>query len=322
MNQLLIILGVTLILDFLLGDMQNRWYPILAFKRLAADSEIKLREYFGNTIFAGILGWLMLVPPTVLLCWVLVMVVQLYSMLNGILLASVLIWVSISMRGLLHKSLALIAPLRSGNLSVARRILGEMTRFSTARLISKELICFGIENLSVKLVGIVTSVFFWAAIGWIFQGVAGAAAGAVFARTVQVLEEQWGYCDGIYPKFGRFATVINHFADWLPARLTALSVAVAAIPKGRGKVAVATAWRHRNELSSSNSAWIKAAFAGALNLTLGGPREYPNGVQNYPYLGNSRAELKIADLKRAVWLAFAAVIVFLFLLFLLTALCI
>lgn len=311
MPQLLIILGGALILELILGDLQNSWYPVEFLKSLANSIELKLRDYFGNSIIAGLIGWLLVVPVTVFGAWLLVRTVELRIGAGELWLASLLVWSSISMRSLLQQSLSLMAPLRRGNLSVARQTLGNMTNFSTSKMISKELIHYGIENIGVKLVGTVTSVFFWTILGWIYHGAAGAAAGAVFSRLVQILESQWGNRDGKYQKFGTFAMVVNHLIDWIPARLTAFAVAVAALPVGRCRVTISTAWRHRRDLLSSNSSWIKAAFAGALNLTLGGPREYASGIKNYPYLGSSRAELKITDLKRAVWIAFSSASIFL-----------
>lgn len=319
MNQLLIILGGTLILELILGDLQNPWYPVEFLKNIADRVGLKIRDYFGNSVTAGIIGWLLIVPVTVFSAWLLVKGVHWCFGVGELWLASLLVWSSISMRRLLQQTLSLIAPLRRGNLSVARRSLDEMTNFTTDKIISKDIIRYGIENIGVKLVGTVTSVFFWAILGWIIHGAAGAAAGAVFSRVVQVLEAQWGSRHGQYQKFGRFAVAVNHLTDWIPARLTAFAVAIAALPLGRCRIAFSMAWRHRRDFLSSNSSWIKAAFAGALSLTLGGPREYASGIKNYPYLGHSRAELKIADLKRAVRLAFFSVIIFLAFMILITA---
>ena len=53
-----------------------------------------------------------------------------------------------------------------------------------------------------------------------------------------------------------------------------------------------------------------AAFAGALGIRLGGPTEYRDGHEEYPYWGNGRKELNVNDLKLAEQLALLAAMIF------------
>ena len=53
-----------------------------------------------------------------------------------------------------------------------------------------------------------------------------------------------------------------------------------------------------------------AAFAGALGIRLGGPTEYPDGLERYPYWGDGRTELDSSDLLAAERLALRSALIF------------
>ena len=98
---------------------------------------------------------------------------------------------------------------------------------------------------------------------------------------------------------------------WIPARLTALAVAFAALFLGlRPFAALKMAWRHRADHPSPNSCWGMAAFAGALGIRLGGPTDYSDGREQYPCWGDGRKELTANDLRLAEHLALLSAMIF------------
>ncbi len=53
-----------------------------------------------------------------------------------------------------------------------------------------------------------------------------------------------------------------------------------------------------------------AAFAGALGVRLGGPTLYPDGMEEYPFWGDGRTELKASDLSAAERLTLRSALIF------------
>ena len=100
----------------------------------------------------------------------------------------------------------------------------------------------------------------------------------------------------------RFDDLIN-----LPAsRLSgALFVAAACLlPGASPKAATAAIRRDAQHHRSPNAGWPEAAMAGALGIALAGPRSYGGKMIEAKFMGSGgRAELKAADIRRALTLA-------------------
>jgi adenosylcobinamide-phosphate synthase len=288
-------------LDLLLGDPHSKWHPVAMFGRLAERTEKQCREYFGNTVFAGGLGWFLLVGGCTAAAWGI-------GLLTGYIGAGVILYGCIALRSLVEHTLAVARPLDAGDLPAARRALGMVVSRDTSVLDENGMIRGALESISENLIDAVNSAIFWAMLGGVLFGAPGAAAGAVLLRTVNTLDACWGYRDERYLKFGRIAARTDDFMHWIPARLTALAVAVAS---GHFRRTLGTAWKHRHHHPSPNSCWGMAAFAGALGIRLGGPTAYRDGTEPYPYWGDGRATLTIKDLWNAARLCLISVPVFL-----------
>jgi adenosylcobinamide-phosphate synthase len=92
--------------------------------------------------------------------------------------------------------------------------------------------------------------------------------------------------------------------NWIPARLTALLVAGAAmfVRGGDAEAAWSTALRDARKHDSPNAGWPEAAFAGALGFSLGGPRSYDGSMHELPAFGSGRRTLGAADIRQALGL--------------------
>lgn len=90
-----------------------------------------------------------------------------------------------------------------------------------------------------------------------------------------------GQPDGAPGRFGRAAAALRHAADYVPARLLCAVLPIAALASGRGaggfRRCAAIARRDGGNSFDPNSALILAAYAGALNLRLGGGLDGADG---------------------------------------------
>jgi len=98
-------------------------------------------------------------------------------------------------------------------------------------------------------------------------------AGAVFYRLAEMVARQWslargGQEPGVSTSLGRAAATGWFFIDWLPARMTALGLAIV----GSFEDAIDAWRRHARRFESVNDGVIVASASGAMSVRLGGGR--------------------------------------------------
>ncbi|MBQ6596725.1 MAG: cobalamin biosynthesis protein CobD, partial [Lentisphaeria bacterium] len=282
----------------------------------AAGIEKICRKIFGSGIFSGSIAWLVMTVIPGAAAFLLVRFALQTHLYLGCAAAVLLIFFCVALRSLLDHSRRIRKPLMNGDLPQARQALSMIVSRKTESLPESEIVRGGVESIGENLIDAVTSALFWTAVGYWCGGLPGAAAGAVFLRCVNTLDACWGYKDARYLRFGRTAAKTDDWIHFIPARLTLPAIALAAALTGGSFVqAMKTGWKHRKDHPSPNSCYGMAGFAGALQIRLGGPTLYPDGMEDYPRWGDGRAELDWHDLRRAEILALVATLVFILFLY-------
>lgn len=141
--------------------------------------------------------------------------------------------------------------------------------------------------------GVVAPVFWFLLLG---------LPGLFACKTINTLDSMLGHRSPRHEHFGKAAARIDDLVNWLPARLTALLVALAAlaVPGASAGHALRTAWRDAGKHRSVNAGWPEAAFAGALGLALAGPRRYEGAIVEDAWMGDGRSELSGTDIHGAL----------------------
>jgi adenosylcobinamide-phosphate synthase len=123
-------------------------------------------------------------------------------------------------------------------------------------------------------------------------------------KAINTADSMIGHRSPRFLHFGRFAARLDDAANWLPARLSAFLILIAAAltpgahPSAGWRALLADARHHR----SPNAGWPEAAMAGCLDLRLAGPRRYAGGLIADAWMGEGRAEATPADIGRALTL--------------------
>jgi adenosylcobinamide-phosphate synthase len=117
---------------------------------------------------------------------------------------------------------------------------------------------------------------------------------------VNTLDSMVGHRSARYAHFGWASARLDDIMAWLPARVTALLVALAR-PASAGSVARAVSAQAPAH-PSPNAGVAEAAFAAALGLRLGGENRYGDRVEVRPALGVGRPASPL-DIHRAVRLS-------------------
>jgi adenosylcobinamide-phosphate synthase len=272
------ILCAALLLDLALGD--PRWFPhpVVLIGRLISALDSLLNRITSHRRGAGVLLLLVTAGSAGPATWLLLRACQHLHPLAGFLAAAGISYTCLATRSL-HRESALVADaLAAGNLDEARRCLSYIVGRDTAALDES-----GIWRALVETVAENTSDGIIAPLFWLT--VTGPVGGMTY-KAVSTLDSMVGYRNERYLQFGWASARMDDLLNFIPARLTALLMILAAplaglSAKGALSVVLRDRWKH----PSPNSAHPEAAAAGALGVRLGGPASY-NGIGSWKeYIG-------------------------------------
>jgi adenosylcobinamide-phosphate synthase len=292
----------SLICAFLL----EHWRPVIDHNRLVraflsyADS---LERYFNTGVRRhDIAAWAAAVVPVVILTlWIYYLLFSINPLLAwawNVLTLSL----TMSSRQLTYSFNEIQAALKNGDLPLARQLLTKFYGVPAENLSSPE-----VARMTIEL-GLINSHRYVFAIIICFALLPG-PLGPVLYRLAELLNERWGSRPDA---FGRFALVAFEVIDWLPARATAMSFAIA----GNFEDAVycwraqAASWVDRNQ------GIILASGAGALGICLGDAPREAGGSHYRPELGVGD-EVDVDFLQSAIGLFWRTLVLWLVLLLLL-----
>jgi adenosylcobinamide-phosphate synthase len=123
-------------------------------------------------------------------------------------------------------------------------------------------------------------------------------------KAVNTMDSMLGHRTPRHEHFGMAAARLDDALCYIPARLSALYLAAAAmfVPKANPANAVRAMFRDAGKHRSVNAGWPEAAAAGGLGLSLAGPRRYANRVVNDAWIGDGRSRATPGDIGRALYL--------------------
>jgi len=212
-------------------------------------------------------------------------------------------------RSLYVHVLAVAEALEDGGLEAGRRAVARIVGRDTDALDAHAVCRAAIESLSESASDGVAAPAFWLA----FAGL----PGCVFYKAVNTADSMIGHRTEKYEAFGWASARLDDLVNLVPARLTALLIAAAAlfIRDADATAALRSAWRDGRKHKSPNAGWPEAAMAGALGLKLAGPRIYDGELVDSVYMGDGRYRARVEDIYRALSLArIAALLQFLLIL--------
>ena len=135
---------------------------------------------------------------------------------------------------------------------------------------------------------------------FLFLGVPGAIA----YRVVNTLDSMLGH-HGKYEYLGKFAARLDDVLNYIPARLTALMIVMAAyLSRKNGRRAWRTTLGEHNKTESPNAGWPMAAMAGALGIRLEKVGSYIIGeAGSVPAAKATDGSLRIFQVAMLIWVA-------------------
>lgn len=174
------------------------------------------------------------------------------------------------------------------SLEEGRRQVARIVGRDTSELTGHEVRTAALETLAENLSDGVIAPLFW----YMLLGVPGMLA----YKMVNTLDSMIGYRNERYRAFGCVAARIDDVANYIPARLTALLMVLAAGRPGLLRFVI----RYGSCHASPNSGYPESALAGILNCRFGGPHYYFGELFYKPYIGENERVLTTADMQKAV----------------------
>lgn len=259
------VLGAGLAADALLGDPEYAWHPVRRIGASIAFWERRLRRcgldgYGGGvllclavslqwlTVFLGILWMLAEISRN------LALIFQIY-----------LVYSLMAFRDLLDHARAVGRAAGAGDLAAARSAVSKLVGRDVDRMDLAACRRASIESLAENFTDAVLSPIFWYALAGL--------PGLILFKIASTLDSMVGYRTPRFLRFGWCGARWDDVMNWIPARLSPILLAAAAllVPGARCGKALRIAWRDHALVPGPNAGWSEAAMAGALGRRLIGP---------------------------------------------------
>lgn len=177
--------------------------------------------------------------------------------------------------------------LESGRKAVSM-IVGRDTQNLTEEGVTKAAVETVAENTSD---GVIAPLF--------YMLIGGAVLGFMY-KAINTMDSMVGYKNDKYQWFGTAAARLDDIVNFVPARISAVLMILAAYFTGMdGKNAAYIFRRDRYNHKSPNSAQTEAVMAGALDVQLAGDAWYFGILHKKPTIGEPIRKIELQDIRRA-----------------------
>ena len=308
LHDKLLLLYIGLAIDALCGDMGPMFrhvpHPVVLAGRTIQFFETRLNRPIRSAAvrrFRGVVTVVALVGAAAGLGWLIQWLCA--DSVAGAAAKAFVIGVLVAQRSLYNHVAAVSTALIHGGLISGRLAVSQIVGRDPESLDGAGVARAAIESLAENFSDGVVAPVFW----YLLLGLPG-----MFAyKMANTLDSMIGHKSERYLAFGWAAARLDDVLNLIPAPVTGLLLVVAAMfdrqhsAVGALRVMLRDGRKHR----SPNAGWPEAAMAGALGIALAGPRHYPEGLVNDPYLGDGSPIATPQDINRALNLYFRACVI-------------
>jgi adenosylcobinamide-phosphate synthase len=297
-DPLLLLLG-GIAIDALFGDMRPLFrivpHPIAFAGRAIGFFDRKLnrpQRSERDRRLRGVIAVMLLVGAAAALGWLVDRACR-GSTVGGIVEAFA-IGILLAQRSLFQHVASVMMALMLGGLPAGRRAISHIVGRNPESLDEHGVARAAIESLAENFSDGVVAPSFW----FLVAGLPG-----LFAyKIANTLDSMIGHTSPRYRAFGWAAARCDDLLNLVPAPLSGILLVAAAFfaagadPDRAWRIMRRDARKHR----SPNAGWPEGAMAGALDLALAGPRDYPDGPVYDSWLGDGTPWARPADIARAL----------------------
>lgn len=286
-------IGLAIALDIAIREPPERYHPVAHYGRVI--TAIETAPVSPPTASALIVASTLLAA---LAGYALITTAALGSPVLAMLVAGVLLFTTTSYRMLLETATDVVTATET-DIDNAREQLPALAGRDPTELDAGELRSATVESAAENLAdGLVAPLLAFTIFAWSLPL---AAAAATWVKAVNTADSMVGHPD--HP-LGTAAARLDDLVMWLPARLSAVLIALAA-----GKpdaIRTARPWSHTT--ASPNAGWPMATMAAVLGVRLEKPRAYAIGTGALPTPAEARHGIRIVGRAGAIAVLTAAVV--------------
>ncbi len=290
------------ILDLILGDPEFLPHPVKVIGALVSFLEKRLntgRKAF-SLIFKGfVLVVLVLLSTAFAACFFLFLSFKLSGVLF-IAVGAVMCWQCLAVKCLKISSMkvfyamdGMLTDVKTDDLKPARQALSMIVGRDTEKLDKAGIIRAAVESVAESTCdGVMAPLFYLVLFG---------PLGGFIYKAANTMDSMIGYRNERYEYFGKAAARLDDVLNFIPSRITAIFMIIAAFfYRGfSGRDAFRVWLRDRNKLKSPNAGQTEAAAAGTLKIKLSGPAYYGGLLFDKPFIGKEfEREPEAEDIKK------------------------
>lgn len=275
------------LLDLLLGDPEKMPHPVKVFGNLIYAGEKKWNN--GNHRFLkGMTLGILLIAGTFLSFYVAIALLQrhVYALM---VFNTVFIYFGIANRCLIDEGKNVFKKLEAG-LPQARLQLSRIVGRETNTLQEQQIKIAVFETMSENLSDGVVAPLFYYAIGGI--------PGMMAYKMINTLDSMIAYRGPRYELFGKFAARVDDVANYIPARITALLIALISLSSR----AIQFIFKYGHLHKSPNAGYPEAALAGVLDCRFGGSNYYHGSLVEKPYIGSNARAIENKEISKVIYI--------------------
>lgn len=292
------------VLDLLIGDPHFIPHPVRLIgslissldKRLNCDAGYNSSEKKLNLIKykRGMLLAFTVIFATFAMSVIIIVAAYSINLYAGVIAEAVMTWQILATKCLRVESMRVYDALKTDGVDAGRRAVSMIVGRDTSVLDAAGVTRAAVETIAENTSDGVIAPMLYTAIG-------GPVLGFVY-KAVNTMDSMLGYKNDKYMYFGRFAARLDDVVNFIPARISAYMMIVAAFIGGRqfdGQNAYRIFKRDRFNHASPNSAQTESVCAGALRVRLAGDAVYFGKLVKKKYIGDRLREIEYEDIKRA-----------------------
>lgn len=301
-----ILLPAAYLVDQLAGDPEWFPHPVRLIGSAISNGEAQLRRPGQSSTDELLLGAGLTVAVVGSSYWITATIIRAaYRRSNflGSCVELLLAWTCLAARNLEQEATAVTGALQEGALPFARKRL--------ARIVGRDTETLDVEGISRAVIETVAESASDGVMAPLFYMALGSVPLAMAYKAVNTLDSMIGHADSKYFYFGKAAARLDDVANYLPARLSALSIVAAAtlISLSDPHAAWSTWQRDGAKHKSPNAGQPESAIAGALHVALGGDNTYAGEVIPAPHIGQRFPSATLDKSIKAIRLVSAASII-------------
>jgi adenosylcobinamide-phosphate synthase len=252
------------LVDMIFGEFPCK-HPVVLMGDFISAFE---RRFYRDRILPGALLVISLIALTLLTSLTLVYLCHLMPDWLSLTVLAVIASTGLAMN-MLHDSVAALLTVNN-----PKQALSYLVSRDTNNMTETEVYKAGLETWAENLSdGVIAPLFYLLVFG---------LPGLAVYKAINTMDSMIAYKTERYLNFGKTAAIVDDYANYIPARLTALLIVVLAKERRRSWQCV---WCDGNKLESPNAGYPIAAMAGALGVALGGDARYHGKIKHKPTLG-------------------------------------